>query len=163
MVLAADGPISEPLNYFKESIAASAVFQTWCGVATAALAKAFIFQGKTAEASITDPMVNLYTAEEFGRESNEKVWMYNEPTLIADFLTTIPAEYTTDDDVITYVRNQVGNVMENIEAIFEAAGYLNVTGWGIAEPAYVVKTDTDQGQMFGRHGGMGISVIYGGI
>ncbi len=162
MVVTPLGPISLPLSYAENSIASSAIFQTWAAAADEAAAKDNIFLYRVSDNDKTDPVVTLNTGDSFGKMSEGSVWLYNEPVIIAAFRSSLPEEVVDDQDAMRYIDNQVGQTMAQTQTVAETAGYLDMKEWMITKDAYVVQADEDQGQIFGRHCGMEITMRYWG-
>ena len=122
--VAAEGPISLPLAYAVESLAASAAFQSWVGAADAAEAKSFI---STVKAEVLVPplaVVRWAPTWRRSRSSSGTRYYYGQlGEIVILFRSAIEAGMGDDDAAIAF-RNLLGNIVKDMEALSGTPWYL---------------------------------------
>ena len=159
MAVSPTGMLSLPIDYLRDTIANSSTFQTWTGTANATAAKARTHVGRAA-GSATHPLACVGYSSGFRRFSNElDVWQQDNVLQLLfrdDFSRSL-----NESDAYDTFANQVGAVMEDMEALFNDAGYLDVFEWAIITGPNRT-TDNDE-QTMGYFFEVIIECRYGGV
>jgi hypothetical protein len=157
------GSISLPMYYAKESVAASAAFQTWTTTADADAAKARIHYA-TADASATLPLCTITPAQDFGRRrAGTGNWVYMEGSAVLIHFEAAKAADDTIADALIDFQNGVDTILDDLEENTEIGGYLTFSEWRLDDGPYVFGSQEDEGQLIGERCGVDIMFMLEGF
>jgi len=154
MPLTATGAFSLPLANLKTLLANCAAFQTWTGTADAAAAAARIdlFAEQTASLTLPGAVVtwgaqNSYSSSKaFGGEGGTYERTGTADIYFTSDLDTTYAEYaSTLDNLMLAFCNDIGEIMDDMDALAGRDTYLDVRGWDkVAGPMRSGEEDTSK-------------------
>lgn len=146
MAVSPAGPISLTLDHLRNSIAGSTSFRTWTGTANeaAALVRVHAVENRTALGSADMPfaVVNwLPDYRRIGHADGSARQFRQEGSLMVTFRGEIVSPNAAEPDAAYSFLNNVGAVMNDMEALSATATYLSISGMTFINPPHRPEED----------------------